>query len=377
MMPLVGTASTASTSRADLEATIASARQALRGNPFDAAAAIRLSDALLRQTRVTGNAGLAKDAETALLRITHHDPEDYGGCRMLAAVYVSQHRFTDGIAAATRCLQLRQNDAWIYGVLGDAHLELGDYDAAFDAFDRMSALKPNAASYARASYARELQGDLAGARGLMTMALDATPAQDPESLAWHRAELGFLWLAEGRLDEAARQFAHAEYSFPGHPFALAGRARVAFARGDVREAYDLMAARVAATPAPDDLAFTGDLAAALGRAAEAERYYGLAEAAWISDAPDPSRLARFLAERNRRPADALRIATEAATTRHDIFTLDALAWALYRNGKLDEARMTIARALAIGTRDATIRAHADTIAKAQTAASRSAWSIGR
>ncbi|HET9372757.1 MAG TPA: hypothetical protein VFO19_20980, partial [Vicinamibacterales bacterium] len=150
-----------------------------------------------------------------------------------------------------------------------------------------------------------------------------------------------------------------------------------FARGEVRQAYDLMAARVAAAPSPDDLAFAGDLAAALGRAAEAGRYYTLAQAAWISDAPDPGRLARFLAERNRRPVDALRLATEAASTRRDIFTLDALAWAQYRNAMLDEAQATIAQALAIGTRDRTIRAHAETIARARAAASRSARSGGR
>ena len=46
-----------------------------------------------------------------------------------------------------------------YGVIGDAHLELGEYDEAFDAFDRMMELRPSAAAYARVAYARELQGN--------------------------------------------------------------------------------------------------------------------------------------------------------------------------------------------------------------------------
>ena len=47
--------------------------------------------------------------------------------------------------------------------------------------ERMAALKPNAASYARSSYARELQGDVDGAIERMRMAAEATGAQDPES----------------------------------------------------------------------------------------------------------------------------------------------------------------------------------------------------
>ena len=74
---------------------------------------------------------------------------------------------------------MRADDAWVYGVIGDAHVERGEYDAAFDAFDRMAAIKPTAAAYARVAYARELQGDLPGALRTMQMAAEATSAHDP------------------------------------------------------------------------------------------------------------------------------------------------------------------------------------------------------
>ena len=63
-----------------------------------------------------------------------------------------------------------------YGVIGDAHVELGNYDEAFDAFDRMMALRPGAPSYARVAYARELQGNLTGAIEAMKLAASATSA---------------------------------------------------------------------------------------------------------------------------------------------------------------------------------------------------------
>src|SRR5207247_2344739 len=182
--PFQGRQNGETTARGDLEKTVAAMEERLARTPADVASAVTLADALLRQTRVTGNAGLAMRAESALNTALAGEPANYNARRMLAAVYLSQHRFTDAIREAQRCREIRSDDAWGYGVLGDANIELGNYEDAFDAFDRMTQLRPDAASYARASYARELQGDLDGALRLMTMAAEATAPQDPEALAW-------------------------------------------------------------------------------------------------------------------------------------------------------------------------------------------------
>src|SRR5215471_15353279 len=145
------------TSRDDLARVVSEMQTKLTKDPRDAKAAVRMADALLRQTRVTGNAGLAMRAESVLQSALAGNPDDYALRRMLATVYLSQHRFREALAQAEACRERQPSDAWVYGAIGDAHLELGDYDQAFDAFDRMAALKPNAASYARVSYARELQ----------------------------------------------------------------------------------------------------------------------------------------------------------------------------------------------------------------------------
>jgi tetratricopeptide (TPR) repeat protein len=282
--------------------------------------------------------------------------------RMLAAVYASQHRFRDALTEANRCLTIRTDDAWVYGVTGDAHVELGEYAQAFDAFDRMTGRRPDAASYARASYAHELQGDLRGALRAMQMATEATSAQDPESLAWHHAQLGHLYLELGQLTDARREFEHADYVFPDHPFAVEGLARVAAAEGDHARALTIVMRLLSETPTPATLAFAGDLLAALGRADEAEREYRLAEAAWQSDVPDPPRLARFLAEHGRRLDEAIRIAE--ATERQDIFTADALAWAYFQTGRVADAQAKIKMALSTGSRDRLIREHAAAIERA-------------
>jgi Tfp pilus assembly protein PilF len=61
-------------------------------------------------------------------------------------------------------------------------------------------------------------------------------------------------------------------------------------------------------------------------------------------------------------AEALRIAQLEIAKRHDVNTLDAYAWALYRNGRYEEANIQIARALAVGVREAAMFYHAGVIA---------------
>jgi tetratricopeptide (TPR) repeat protein len=134
------------------------------------------------------------------------------------------------------------------------------------------------------------------------------------------------------------------------------------AEGDNARALTILTRLLSETPAPSTLAFAGDLLKALGRDEEAERQYRLAEAAWQSDAPDPPRLARFLAQHGRRLDEAIRLAE--ATDRQDIFTADALAWAYFQTGRLDDARARITVALSTGSRDRLIREHAAAIARA-------------
>jgi tetratricopeptide (TPR) repeat protein len=363
--PLLGTGHL-TTSRAELERTIATMREKVATAPNDVPAAVTLADALLRQTRVSGNAGLAREAERVLLAVLTRDHDRYDARRMLAATYLSQHRFADALREAERCRTMRSDDDWIWGVIGDAHVERGEYDAAFDAFDRMAAIKPAAAAYARVSYARELQGDLPGALRMMRMAAEATSAHDPESLAWHHAQLGQLHLEMGQLADARREFLAAAHAFPEHPFARAGLARVAEAGGDPRTALDIVMTMLETSPAPADLGYSGDLMAKLGQADAAERQYRLAEAAWRTDAPEPSRLARFLAEHGRRLDEAIAIGEQARIDRNDIFTADALAWAYFQTGQIDKAKTMMALALRTGTRDRTIRAHAAAISRAAT-----------
>jgi tetratricopeptide (TPR) repeat protein len=146
-------------------------------------------------------------------------------------------------------------------------------------------------------------------------------------LAWHRSQIGDLYVRLGKVREAEAEYTAASHAFPGHPFAVMGYAKVLTARGDRSGALTLLQNLQRTAPTPDLAARMGDLYKQLGREADAEREYSLAEAGWRVDAPEPKNLARFLADHDRRIDEAVAIAEQAAADRHDIFTSDALAWA--------------------------------------------------
>ena len=358
---LAGSTGSVRTSREDLDRRVKDMEARLASHPDDNGAALLLADALLRQTRVTGNPGLARRAEQVLTHVLIDDPASYDANRILGALYLSQHRFRDAIRVAEKNRAARPADPVNYGVIGDGHLELGEYDEAFAAFDHMMTLRPGAASYARVAYARELQGNLTGAVAAMILAADATSPTDPEALAWTRSQLGDLYVQLGKLHEAKAAYAAASQAFPGHPFAVMGYAKAIAAEGDVNGALELLRGLSEKSPTPDLAARTGELLERLGRHAAAERQYALAEAGWRGDAPEPKNLARFLAEHNRKIPEAIAIAESAAAERRDIFTEDALAWAYFKAGRIADAKRAIAMALRTGTRDAAIRAHAAAI----------------
>ena len=359
-VPQLGTRG-AGTGREDLSKRIIDLRASVAARPDNVGLAVTLADALVRQTRITGNVGLALEAEAALRRALIADPGNYDANRELGSLLLSQHRFREAIAVGEKNRDARPYDPLNYGVIGDGHLELGEYQQAFDAFDKMMALRPSAAAYARVAYARELQGNLTGAVESMKLAADATPPDDPEALAWHHAQVGDLYLRLGKPHEAEAEYIVSSHAFPGHPFAMMGYARLLASRGEKSSALAMLQELARTAPTPDLAARIGDLLEQLGRHDEAQRQYALAEAGWRVDAPEPKNLARFLADHDRKIPEAVAIAEKAATERHDIFTEDALAWAYFKAGRAAAAREAIAQALRTGTKDADILAHAKAI----------------
>jgi tetratricopeptide (TPR) repeat protein len=357
------------TTSEEMTRTLEIARLRLAADPTDVSAALALSDVLLRTGRLESHGAHAVEAEQVLERLLKEKPGEYDALKMLGAIYLSQHRFLDAKQTAGRALAIQPKDAWNYGVLGDALVELGEYGEAFDAFDTMAGLRPDAAAYARVAYAHELQGRRRDALRAMQRAAEATSAHDPEGQSWHYSQLGHLYLELGDVDAAAREYARAEFTFPGHPYAQAGLARVAIARGNHDEALTIYQRLMRNAATPELAAATGDLLAMRGDHDAAARMYARAESlerdGWATSAPQHAALARLLAERGLKTSEAVALAEQGAAVRRDIFTQDALAWAYYRAGRYDEAARASREARRTGSVDARLLYHAAAIEHAR------------
>ena len=350
------------TSRLQLTRTVEEMTARIATAPDDGTAVVRLADALIRVQRVNNDGRAVITAEARLRTFLKHHPGDYDAQRMLAAVLLSQHRFREAIAQANKVSALDPRDASNYGAIGDGYIELGDYERAFAAYDRMGQLQPGPPAYARVAHALELRGDLAGALEYMRRAADGSWSNDPESQAWHYSQVGELLLQQGRLGDAKREFERAAATFPDHPLAMAGFAKLKIVEGDLQGARLTYQQQLARVPTPELAALVGDLSVTLGDTTRAEQYYVMSEqierAAWSNGPAQPHVLARFLAERNRNLPEAVSLAEDAVRSRTDIFTMDTLAWAYFKSGRQTDAEKAIAQARRTGSNDARILYHA-------------------
>jgi Tfp pilus assembly protein PilF len=102
-----------------------------------------------------------------------------------------------------------------------------------------------------------------------------------------------------------------------------------------------------------------------GRPADAAKMYAEfergARAQIAVSGEDNMELVAYYAEHAHQPQEALRIARLEMENRHDVWALDAYAWALYANGQYAEADQQVEKALAIGTRGAVLYYHAGAI----------------
>jgi tetratricopeptide (TPR) repeat protein len=119
---------------------------------------------------------------------------------------------------------------------------------------------------------------------------------------------------------------------------------------------------------PTFIAELGDLYAKSGNRVEAKKQYAQVEyigrLGHINQVLHNRDLAVFYADHDIKLPEALALAQKELEVRHDIYTWDALAWALYKNGKLTQAASASEKALRLGTQDSLLLFHAGMIAEA-------------
>lgn len=350
---LTGTASSGGTDTRKLE-------EAVRVNPRDGRSLVLLGYAYQQRWRETADSSVVPLSELALRRALRLDPRDSLAVTGLGSLALIRHEFRDALALGRRAQRLAPSSPRVYGIVGDALLERGRYEDAFAAFERMVALRPSVASYARVAYARELLGNFPGATQAMQLAADAAAGQR-EPAAWTHVELAKLALAQGRLERAERHLRAALTLLPGFVYAYEQRARLQAARGRLHGAIRDARLAADAVPLPQFVALLSELYERAGDRRAAARQVALMRVITRLLAANGIRtdveLVIFEADRRIGLETLVARARAARAARPSILGDDALAWALARTGRCDEARAWSRRSLRLGTRDALLFFH--------------------
>lgn len=346
---------------------IDAAKIAAARDPQAVAPRVDLAMALARRARETSDPSFYARAGETLAHALAAAPSDYQALRARVWVKLGEHRFAEARDEAKALNRRAPDDLLVYGFLGDAHLELGEYREAEDALQWMMNLRPgNVAALTRAAYLRELIGDVDGALDLMRDAGGRTAPDEVEDGAWIATQVAHLYLSTGRVAEAETAALRALDLFPDYHYGLAQLAGVRAAQGRYAEAASLLRQRYRQAPHPENLYDVGRALLRARRADEAREAFAEFEAkakAEMESADNCNReLSAYYVDVARRPAEGLRVAEMEIARRRDVFTLGAHAWALSAVGRTREARAQIEAALAVGIKDARMLYQAGVIA---------------
>jgi tetratricopeptide (TPR) repeat protein len=328
----------------------------LRRDPNDRKSRLLLAQAFMQEGRITGNHQYYDAAAMDLLtEVLRQEPENFEALCCQAALNLTEHHFSEGLALAEKARALNPNSGFVYGLLTDAHVELGHYPEAVQMADRMNQVRPDLGAYSRVSYLREVHGDVPGAIEAMRVAVQAG-VPGLEQTEWSRVQLGHLYEVSGDLPRAEQCYLEAQAARPGYAYALAGLGRVAAARKEYPVAINYLQQ---ARSAVKDYAFTDELVDVYrlaGQPAEAtkmaqESVNMLKAAAEAADGAEQmghhtDRELAYACLKTGELNQALEHAEKEYKRRPDnIDVNETMAWVHYKRGEYAEAQkyMTVAR----------------------------------
>jgi tetratricopeptide (TPR) repeat protein len=213
--------------------------QKIKQNHSDIKSLNSLTAIYLQEARASGNYSYYdKAALNCVHAVLKKDEKNFEALTYKATIYLSQHHFREGLQLAQQIQKMYPYSAFVYGILVDANVELGNYRAAVENAEKMISIRPDIRSYSRISYLREIHGDIPGAIDAMKMAVDAG-SPGTESTEWARVQLGKLYEQLGQMKYAEMYYTIALDNRPNYPYALAGLGRIAVAAKNYNKGIEL------------------------------------------------------------------------------------------------------------------------------------------
>jgi tetratricopeptide (TPR) repeat protein len=323
-----------------------------------------LGDALMQKARETADVSYYTLAEKQYQKALELNPNAREALIGMAWVTSVRHEFEQSIEWANKTLARDPNNNMALGLLGDAAVEMGNYEKAMDHYQAMLDSRPDISSYSRGAHLLFLTGDVNRANLLMLKAVRAG-APFAENTAWCRAQLATYYLKNGLVQYADKLMQETLKQTPDNYHARLTMGRVKAAKKDFAGAIAELKKAVAVAPQIEALVELGDLYRLTGKADEAQTQYAQVEAIHqlqkANGIQGEIQIAQFWADHDRNLPEALKQAEAEYKTRKNVYAADTLAWCRYKNGKYAEAREAIDAALKQKTPEARFLFHAGLI----------------
>jgi tetratricopeptide (TPR) repeat protein len=349
------------------EQSIAWAESGIKENAGRAQPYNDLALGYIRRARETADAACYDQAEAALQKARQIDPNNFETSKAETMLLLGRREFSKALDLAHALNKKMPDDVLVYGLVADADIELGNYKEAEWAAQWMLDMRPgNVPGLLRGARLRVLFGDAEGAMDFYNEAYQKTPPVETESQAWILTQMADLQASVGNIDGEEKLLRSALDKFPNYYLAIESEARLKLDENKPAEAVDLLHERNRRFPTLASryaLAKAMESAGMLSEPDAAYEAFERAARAQIGAADNADAwLVRYYLGRGNNPGEAMRIAKLEASRRQDAATLAAYAWALYANAWYVEAQDEMAKALAVGVRDAAYFYHAGAIA---------------
>jgi len=167
---------------------------------------------LCRKARDSGDGALYQKAEEAVQHSLRLAPGNYDTQKLEVSVMIGKHEFAQALKLASELNARTHDDIAGWGLLVDANVALGNYDAAEQAAQWILDLRPGSSlGFEKAAILRSIWGDQEGSAEFLDEAYRRTSQNDVDQRAWLltqnarvQFEAGNLKRAEELLDEALK-----------------------------------------------------------------------------------------------------------------------------------------------------------------------------
>jgi tetratricopeptide (TPR) repeat protein len=328
----------------------------LASKPEDVKTRLQLATIFITEQRITGEHHFYYPAiEKILNGILSFDQKNFEATVYKASLKMSQHQFAEAKKLAEEARAINPHNGYVYGILVDANVELGDYTTAIIMSDSMQKIKPSLESYARASYLREIYGDYNGAIAAMKLAVQAgLPGSEPQ--CWSRNILGDLYYNTNKLNEAENAYAENLSMRPSYAPSMASLAKVEMKRKNYARAIALLDSANTIMPQTSYDELKADVYAAMGDTKKAMDKYTEVEKVLTADANSGHHsvsleLSRVFIKSNEWDSAKKYATIEYVIRPNNIEVNNELAWIAYNQKDMAKAKEHLTKAMATGSKN--------------------------